>query len=194
MTPCQHGSGSTLVDVRLAVFAKLPDHGNVDLSSITTSGTHFIKILIKVFCQEIFKRISNLATILFQHHSVTSEVMPASWRDHFEYAPKQWETTLQCNVVPHWLATYTDWSLQLKHLPQLLLVCCPLACCAAACWFCPWIDLIISLCAELYCTATEMPTTLTVSQQVITTSRANTTRITWNSICHVKIWEFHQQN
>ena len=24
-------------------------------------------------------------------------------RDHFVYAPSQWETTLQCNVVSHWL-------------------------------------------------------------------------------------------
>ena len=27
-----------------------------------------------------------------------------------EYAPNQWETTLQCNVVFHWLGAYTRWS------------------------------------------------------------------------------------
>ena len=27
------------------------------------------------------------------------------------YAPSQWETTLQCNVVSHWLGAYTKWSL-----------------------------------------------------------------------------------
>ena len=32
-------------------------------------------------------------------------------RDQFVYAPYQWETTLQCNVVSHWLGTYTKWSL-----------------------------------------------------------------------------------
>ena len=32
-------------------------------------------------------------------------------RDHFVYAPGQWETTLQCNVVSHWLGTFTKWSL-----------------------------------------------------------------------------------
>ena len=32
-------------------------------------------------------------------------------RDHFVYAPSQWETMLQCNVVCHWLSTYAKWSL-----------------------------------------------------------------------------------
>ena len=32
-------------------------------------------------------------------------------RDNFVYAPSQWETTLQCNVVSHWLGAYTKWSL-----------------------------------------------------------------------------------
>ena len=27
------------------------------------------------------------------------------------YAPSQWETTLQCNVVSHWLSAYTKWPL-----------------------------------------------------------------------------------
>ena len=27
--------------------------------------------------------------------------------DQFVYAPSQWETTLQCNVVSHWLGAYT---------------------------------------------------------------------------------------
>ena len=32
-------------------------------------------------------------------------------RDHFVYAPSQWETTLHGNVVSHWLGAYTKWSL-----------------------------------------------------------------------------------
>ena len=32
-------------------------------------------------------------------------------RDHFVYTHSQWETTLQCNVVSHWLCAYTKWSL-----------------------------------------------------------------------------------
>ena len=28
-------------------------------------------------------------------------------KDHFAYAPSQWEATLHCNVVSHWLGAYT---------------------------------------------------------------------------------------
>ena len=31
-------------------------------------------------------------------------------RDHFVYAPSQWETVLHCKVVSHWLGAYTKWS------------------------------------------------------------------------------------
>ena len=34
-----------------------------------------------------------------------------SGRDHFVYAPSQWQTTLHSNVVSHWLGTYTKLSL-----------------------------------------------------------------------------------
>ena len=35
-----------------------------------------------------------------------------SWcRDHIVHAPSQWEATLQCNVVSHWLGACTGWSL-----------------------------------------------------------------------------------
>ena len=33
------------------------------------------------------------------------------YRDHFVYGPSQWETTLHCNVVSHWMGIYTKWSL-----------------------------------------------------------------------------------
>ena len=32
--------------------------------------------------------------------------------DHFVYACSQWETTLQCNIVSHWLGAFTKWSLE----------------------------------------------------------------------------------
>ena len=32
-------------------------------------------------------------------------------RDHFVYAPSQWETTLQCNFVSQRLGAYPEWSL-----------------------------------------------------------------------------------
>ena len=33
------------------------------------------------------------------------------FRNHFVYVPSQWETTLHCNVVSHWLGAYTKWSM-----------------------------------------------------------------------------------
>ena len=33
------------------------------------------------------------------------------YRDRSRYVPSQWETSLQCNNVSHWLGTYLDWSL-----------------------------------------------------------------------------------
>ena len=40
-----------------------------------------------------------------------AEYCPSWLRDHFEYAPNQWETMLPCNVVSHRLGPYTKWSL-----------------------------------------------------------------------------------
>ena len=40
-------------------------------------------------------------------------------RYHFVYAPCQWETTLQYNIVSHWQGTYTKWSLILFCVLQL---------------------------------------------------------------------------
>ena len=34
---------------------------------------------------------------------------------HVEHAPSQWEMTLHCNVISHWLGTYTKWSLGSYH-------------------------------------------------------------------------------
>ena len=34
--------------------------------------------------------------------------------DHFVYSPSQWEKTLQCNVISHWLDAYSKWSLSMK--------------------------------------------------------------------------------
>ena len=45
-------------------------------------------------------------------HSLQSHLS----RDHFVYAPSQWETTLECNVVFHWLGAFTKWSLPLIRL------------------------------------------------------------------------------
>ena len=33
-------------------------------------------------------------------------------RDHFVYAPSQWEMALHCNTVSRWLGAYTEWSIK----------------------------------------------------------------------------------
>ena len=38
-------------------------------------------------------------------------ILHNQFKDHFVYAPSQWETMLQCNVASHWLGAYTKWSL-----------------------------------------------------------------------------------
>ena len=52
------------------------------------------------------------------HKSLPSSMRNSSnhlHRDHFVYAPSHSETTLQCNIISHWLGAYTKWSL---HTPQ----------------------------------------------------------------------------
>ena len=42
-------------------------------------------------------------------------------RGHSVYAPSQWETTLHCNILPHWLGACTEWSLIISSEYSLLL-------------------------------------------------------------------------
>ena len=44
---------------------------------------------------------------LYVHFHWIGTSIVASHMDHFVYAPTQWETTLQCNVVSHWLGAFT---------------------------------------------------------------------------------------
>ena len=38
----------------------------------------------------------------------------AVYRHDSGYGLRQWETTLYCNVVSHWLSSYSDWSLRIS--------------------------------------------------------------------------------
>ena len=54
------------------------------------------------------------ADLLRQEKILSADPQPSILQcssDHFMYAPCQWGPTLQCNVVSHWLGTYTKWSL-----------------------------------------------------------------------------------
>ena len=51
-------------------------------------------------------------------------------RDHSGYGLSQWETMLQCNVVPHWPSPYQEWSLNLYiFIPKLVnVIFCAISC------------------------------------------------------------------
>ena len=53
------------------------------------------------------KPTQNPCYVLSSNH----QTLPFWCRDHFAYAPSQWETTLQYNVTSHWLGTHTKRSL-----------------------------------------------------------------------------------
>ena len=40
-------------------------------------------------------------------------ILGMGFGDHFGYGLSQWDTTLYCNVVSHWLSPYPEWSLLL---------------------------------------------------------------------------------
>ena len=41
------------------------------------------------------------------HRAIFNHGIVQIYKGHFVYAPSQWETTLYCNVVSHWLGAYT---------------------------------------------------------------------------------------
>ena len=51
-----------------------------------------------------------------------SSMYTYTYRDQSRYARSQWEASLQCNNVSHWLGAYLDWSLHI-HLKIFLLTC-----------------------------------------------------------------------
>ena len=53
--------------------------------------------------------IIKLATLM-THVFMSVKAKIVSGRDYFVHAPCQWETTLHCNVIAHWLGAYTNCS------------------------------------------------------------------------------------
>ena len=65
------------------------------------------------------QKVSNTynVSIWWRHHENINNVESVyPCRDHFAYAPSQWEKTLLCNVVSHWVASSTERSLSLSWL------------------------------------------------------------------------------
>ena len=79
------------------------------LNVTSTTGVDVLVLLSSGF-PEIFQ-LNNFST----HCRVCQTSIPDGNFDHFVYVSRQWETTLQCNVVSHWLGTYKKRSLKKKQ-------------------------------------------------------------------------------
>ena len=95
--------------------------------------TYLFLILASIVSPHVIEMLSNarhhsdhnklcLAGVLFPHPEICFSVraviallsITLKWviyRDHSRYRLSQWETMLQCNVVPHWLSPYAELSL-----------------------------------------------------------------------------------
>ena len=51
-------------------------------------------------------------TSILNLYGVYNKHLGSECRDQSVHAPSQWETTLHCKVVSHWLSAYTKWSLK----------------------------------------------------------------------------------
>ena len=83
---------------------------------------HISALLFRVQCVKML--FHSLAFNIFCCSSILI-LVSVLHRDHSEYGLSQWETTLHCNVVFHWLHPYPEWSLlqtRLLAYPPSLLV------------------------------------------------------------------------
>ena len=93
-----------------------PPHHHNHHHHTAPTPTNFSDTSIKIQenCNQNLKK--NLFKITFNHVAVTILFRPRCgiiellYRAHSGYGFSQWETTLQCNVVYHWLSPYPDWS------------------------------------------------------------------------------------
>ena len=70
------------------------------------------------FCGVLWQSFEKLES--FWGGRFSDSLMQWLCRDNFLYAPSQWETTLQYNVVSHWLSAYTKWSPIMRWMLQPL--------------------------------------------------------------------------
>ena len=63
------------------------------------------------------QRKYNVGLLTLRWYEKYEHMKGSIYRHRFVNAPSQWETTLQCNVVSHWLCAFTKLTL---HLCQLL--------------------------------------------------------------------------
>ena len=72
----------------------------------------WLKIKTPQYQDNLINMINPLhAKFFHMKHENISTYSSTDIRDHFAYAPSQWEMMLHCNVISHWLGAYTKWSL-----------------------------------------------------------------------------------
>ena len=63
--------------------------------------------------------LTQISDTIFRHWATTSPgTKHAIPRDQSRFAPSQWEMSLHCNGVSHWLGAYLDWSLHTLSFPD----------------------------------------------------------------------------
>ena len=97
------------INLRVSQFALMSIWKLTEHIIIFSNKSLIFKDKIQVMSLSTLRTESNV-------HSYTS------CRDHFMNAPSQWETILQCNIISHWLGTFTKWSLQVDENDCLLQV------------------------------------------------------------------------
>ena len=74
--------------------------------------TNFNEIWIKLQLFLLKKIYLNRLFVRYQSFSISLvSVLRGVFQGFSGYGLSQWETTLHCNVISHWLSPYTDWSL-----------------------------------------------------------------------------------
>ena len=118
--PIRSRSRSSIMAARLSVILSVwPRQRAIRIPSGALFWMTGILMLERMLCKNIFYIICSfvvfysvivLRFVLVNICSISTHIL----KDHFVYVPNQWEATLQCNVVSHWLATYKKWSLILQ--------------------------------------------------------------------------------
>ena len=83
---------------------------NVGISMIFWTLVGYLMIILCERIQKCTHDNNNIARKTV--HTIVSWPIPTIMnRDQSRYTPSQWETSLHCNDVPHWLVAFLDWSL-----------------------------------------------------------------------------------
>ena len=102
-----HYSPASMVEINNKENKQAPQYWYFVRVKLVTDGIHS-------------QRASNAKSVImsWRHQDGVGVIWSYIFRDHFVYAPSQWETTLQCNVASHWLGAYTEISLLIDGLQQ----------------------------------------------------------------------------